>query len=55
MTSTKWPEDDEDIPTYTLEFSDGWEPPELRAAPEPREPVRRQEVQKPTTSKVNMQ
>ncbi|XP_053172263.1 epidermal growth factor receptor kinase substrate 8-like protein 3 [Scomber japonicus] len=52
IPSTKWPEDDEDIPTYTLEFSDGWQPPELRAAPAPREPVRRQEVQKPTTSQT---
>uniref|UniRef100_A0A3B4ZRV6 EPS8-like 3a n=1 Tax=Stegastes partitus TaxID=144197 RepID=A0A3B4ZRV6_9TELE len=36
-----WPEDDEDIPTYTLEFSDGWQPPEVSAEPEPSEPVRR--------------
>ncbi|XP_061689887.1 epidermal growth factor receptor kinase substrate 8-like protein 3 isoform X2 [Syngnathoides biaculeatus] len=33
IPSTKWPEDDEDIPTYTLEFFDGWEPPELTEAP----------------------
>ncbi|XP_037106914.1 epidermal growth factor receptor kinase substrate 8-like protein 3 [Syngnathus acus] len=33
IPSTKWPEDDEDIPTYTLEFFDGWQPPELTEAP----------------------
>ncbi|XP_059184612.1 epidermal growth factor receptor kinase substrate 8-like protein 3 [Centropristis striata] len=47
IPSTKWPEADEDIPTYNLEFSDGWHPPELREAPEPSEPVRRQEHQQP--------
>ncbi|XP_008287657.1 epidermal growth factor receptor kinase substrate 8-like protein 3 [Stegastes partitus] len=41
IPSTQWPEDDEDIPTYTLEFSDGWQPPEVSAEPEPSEPVRR--------------
>ncbi|RVE73511.1 hypothetical protein OJAV_G00050060 [Oryzias javanicus] len=35
IPSTQWPEDDEDIPTYTLEFYDGWQPPEVTAAPEP--------------------
>ncbi|XP_054473629.1 epidermal growth factor receptor kinase substrate 8-like protein 3 [Anoplopoma fimbria] len=50
IPSTKWPEDDEDIPTYTLEFSDGWQPPEVTAAPEPSEPVRRQEHKQPAPS-----
>ncbi|RXN18978.1 epidermal growth factor receptor kinase substrate 8 3 [Labeo rohita] len=31
---TKWPEDDDDIPTYTPVFDDGWEPPDIRN-PEP--------------------
>ncbi|TNN85619.1 Epidermal growth factor receptor kinase substrate 8-like protein 3 [Liparis tanakae] len=48
IPSTKWPEDDEDIPTYTLEFSDGWQAPEATAAPEPREPMRRQEQPAPS-------
>ncbi|XP_029990849.1 epidermal growth factor receptor kinase substrate 8-like protein 3 [Sphaeramia orbicularis] len=43
IPSTQWPEDDEDIPTYTLEFLDGWQPPEVSASPEPIEPVIRQE------------
>ncbi|XP_056462443.1 epidermal growth factor receptor kinase substrate 8 [Gadus chalcogrammus] len=29
IPSTKWPEDDDDIPTYTLAFLDGWQPPEV--------------------------
>ncbi|XP_034388091.1 epidermal growth factor receptor kinase substrate 8-like protein 3 [Cyclopterus lumpus] len=53
IPSTKWPEDDEDIPTYTLEFSDGWQPPEATAAPEPSEPMRRQEHQQPATSQTS--
>ncbi|KAI2644966.1 Epidermal growth factor receptor kinase substrate 8-like protein 3 [Labeo rohita] len=34
IPSTKWPEDDDDIPTYTPVFDDGWEPPDIRN-PEP--------------------
>lgn len=34
-TSTHWAENDEDIPTYHLEFFDGWQPPEVTAAFEP--------------------
>ncbi|XP_048037912.1 epidermal growth factor receptor kinase substrate 8-like protein 3 [Megalobrama amblycephala] len=34
IPSTKWPEDDEDIPTFTPVFDDGWEPPAIRN-PEP--------------------
>ncbi|XP_070704381.1 epidermal growth factor receptor kinase substrate 8-like protein 3 [Pempheris klunzingeri] len=50
VPSTKWPEDDEDIPTYTLQFSDGWQPPEVSAAPEPREPASKQQSPKPGSS-----
>ncbi|XP_028261047.1 epidermal growth factor receptor kinase substrate 8-like protein 3 isoform X2 [Parambassis ranga] len=42
IPSTRWPEDDEDIPTYNLEFFDGWQPPEVTATPATSEPVRRQ-------------
>lgn len=34
IPSTKWPEDDDDIPTFTPVFDDGWEPAEVRD-PEP--------------------
>ncbi|KTG40936.1 hypothetical protein cypCar_00046915 [Cyprinus carpio] len=34
IPSTKWPEDDDDIPTYTPVFEDGWEPPAI-GNPEP--------------------
>ncbi|XP_045884738.1 epidermal growth factor receptor kinase substrate 8-like protein 3 [Micropterus dolomieu] len=47
IPSTKWPEDDEDIPTYTLEFFDGWQPPELN------EPVSRQESPQPAPSQTS--
>ncbi|KAF7208678.1 epidermal growth factor receptor kinase substrate 8-like protein 3 [Nothobranchius furzeri] len=50
IPSTKWPEDDEDIPTYTLMFSDGWQPPEVRAAPPPRQPASRREGPRPAPS-----
>lgn len=53
ITSTKWPEADEDIPTYTLEFSDGWQPPDVTAAPESYEPIRREEHQRPAPSRVD--
>ncbi|XP_031143286.1 epidermal growth factor receptor kinase substrate 8-like protein 3 isoform X2 [Sander lucioperca] len=53
IPSTKWPEDDEDIPTYTLEFLDGWQPPEVTAAPEPSEPIRRQAPQQPAPSQAS--
>ncbi|XP_054639616.1 LOW QUALITY PROTEIN: epidermal growth factor receptor kinase substrate 8 [Dunckerocampus dactyliophorus] len=55
IPSTKWPEDDEDIPTYTLEFSDGWQPPELREepAPTPAPPVARaQEARRPPSGQT---
>uniref|UniRef100_A0A673BGY8 EPS8-like 3a n=1 Tax=Sphaeramia orbicularis TaxID=375764 RepID=A0A673BGY8_9TELE len=51
IPSTQWPEDDEDIPTYTLEFLDGWQPPEVSASPEPIEPVIRQEKRDSNESK----
>ncbi|XP_011472936.1 epidermal growth factor receptor kinase substrate 8-like protein 3 isoform X2 [Oryzias latipes] len=47
IPSTQWPEDDEDIPTYTLEFYDGWQPPEVTAASEPES---RQESPEPSPS-----
>ncbi|KAM6947925.1 epidermal growth factor receptor kinase substrate 8-like protein 3 [Lycodopsis pacificus] len=53
IPSTKWPEDDEDIPTYTLEFSDGWQPLEVTAAPEPSGPTRRQEHHQPAPSQTS--
>lgn len=51
IPSTKWPEDDEDIPTYSPVFFDGWQPPEVSATPEPERPVRRPESPKPAPSK----
>uniref|UniRef100_A0A3Q0SLG0 EPS8 signaling adaptor L3a n=1 Tax=Amphilophus citrinellus TaxID=61819 RepID=A0A3Q0SLG0_AMPCI len=44
IPSTQWPEDDEDIPTYTPQFFDGWQPPEVTAEPAPSEPVTRQKM-----------
>lgn len=41
-TSTQWAETEEDIPTYNLEFFDGWQPPEVNAAFEPHESADRQ-------------
>ncbi|KAJ7999121.1 hypothetical protein DPEC_G00212120 [Dallia pectoralis] len=43
IPSTKWPEDDEDIPTYTLEFYDGWQPANVTTSPTEREPERGQQ------------
>ncbi|XP_076598694.1 epidermal growth factor receptor kinase substrate 8-like protein 3 [Chaetodon auriga] len=43
IPSSKWPKDDEDISTHTLEFVDGWQSPEVSAAPEATEPLSRQE------------
>ncbi|XP_026162161.1 epidermal growth factor receptor kinase substrate 8 isoform X1 [Mastacembelus armatus] len=39
IPSTKWPEDDEDIPTYAPDFTDGWQPPAVTSAPAVLEPV----------------
>ncbi|KAK7126360.1 hypothetical protein R3I94_017745 [Phoxinus phoxinus] len=57
IPSTKWPEDDEDIPTFTPEFDDGWEPPAIRN-PEPththtssREPPR-QSMTRQTSNRI---
>ncbi|XP_028853874.1 epidermal growth factor receptor kinase substrate 8 isoform X2 [Denticeps clupeoides] len=41
IPSTKWPEDDEDVPTYTPVFDNGWQPPEVTAT----QPIRRQNSQ----------
>ncbi|XP_068170847.1 epidermal growth factor receptor kinase substrate 8-like protein 3 [Antennarius striatus] len=53
IPSTKWPEDDEDIPTYTLEFSDGWQPPEVCEAPVAGPPVSRQERPRPAPTQTS--
>ncbi|XP_018536862.1 epidermal growth factor receptor kinase substrate 8-like protein 3 isoform X2 [Lates calcarifer] len=50
IPSTQWPEDDEDIPTYTLEFSDGWQPPEVSDL---SEPVSRQDSPRPAPSQTS--
>ncbi|XP_021424984.2 epidermal growth factor receptor kinase substrate 8-like protein 3 isoform X3 [Oncorhynchus mykiss] len=50
VPSTKWLEDDEDIPTYTLEFYDGWQPLELTRSFPGREPERGQQSQKQSQS-----
>ncbi|XP_053296175.1 epidermal growth factor receptor kinase substrate 8-like protein 3 [Pleuronectes platessa] len=50
IPSTKWPEDDEDIPIYTLKFFDGWQPPEVSSAPSHSEPVGKQERPYPAPS-----
>ncbi|XP_017271221.1 epidermal growth factor receptor kinase substrate 8-like protein 3 [Kryptolebias marmoratus] len=47
IPSTQWPEDDEDIPTYTLVFSDGWQPPEVSATPPPSYPESRKQSPRP--------
>lgn len=53
IPSTKWPKDDEDISTHTLEFVDGWQSSEVSAVPEAREPESRQESPEPAPSQVN--
>ncbi|XP_078139629.1 epidermal growth factor receptor kinase substrate 8-like protein 3 [Centroberyx gerrardi] len=55
IPSTKWPEDDEDIPTYTLEFFDGWQPPEVTEAPQAREPVSSQESRRSAPNQKSAQ
>ncbi|MED6261407.1 hypothetical protein ATANTOWER_004786, partial [Ataeniobius toweri] len=50
IPSTKWPEEDENIPTYTLQFFDGWQPPEVTAEPPPSAPESRQESPRPLPS-----
>ncbi|XP_028302645.1 epidermal growth factor receptor kinase substrate 8 [Gouania willdenowi] len=37
ISSTQWPEEDEDIQTYDPQFFDGWQPPEVSAAAESSE------------------
>ncbi|CAL9704676.1 unnamed protein product [Knipowitschia caucasica] len=41
-TSAPWAETEEDIPTYNLEFFDGWQPPEVNAEPNPHHSMERQ-------------
>ncbi|XP_072238307.1 epidermal growth factor receptor kinase substrate 8-like protein 3 [Leuresthes tenuis] len=50
IPSTQWPEDDEDVPTYTLTFYDGWQPPEISATPAQSEPGSRRESPQPAPS-----
>ncbi|KAM9362267.1 epidermal growth factor receptor kinase substrate 8-like protein 3 [Symphorus nematophorus] len=52
IPSTQWPEDDEDIPTYTLEFFDGWKPPEVSDTPVPSKPVSRRKSPPPAPSQT---
>lgn len=52
IPSTKWPKDDEDISTHTLEFVDGWQSSEVSAVPEAREPESRQESPEPAPSQT---
>lgn len=42
INSNEWPGDKKVISTYTLEFSDGWQPPKVSAANDPVGPVSRQ-------------
>lgn len=49
--SNQWPHGD--IQPYLPEFSDGWQPPPLPAAPEPRKPVSRVEALQPASSGVS--
>lgn len=41
IPSNEWPGDEKVISTYSLDFSDGWQPPKLSAAFDSREPSRR--------------
>ncbi|CAL8336944.1 unnamed protein product [Lota lota] len=54
IPSTKWPEDDDDIPTYSLEFLDGWQPPEVSKGSPAARPTRRKENPRPTPSQVSL-
>uniref|UniRef100_A0A3Q1IWW4 SH3 domain-containing protein n=1 Tax=Anabas testudineus TaxID=64144 RepID=A0A3Q1IWW4_ANATE len=45
IPSTQWPEDDEDIPTYTPVFFDGWQPPDVTEASTFSKPQSRQIAQ----------
>ncbi len=38
ITSTKWPEDDQHIQPFSLEFADGWQPPEVSASARQNDP-----------------
>ncbi|XP_030229783.1 epidermal growth factor receptor kinase substrate 8-like protein 3 isoform X1 [Gadus morhua] len=47
IPSTKWPEDDDDIPTYTLAFLDGWQPPEVSKGSPAVRPAKRKATPRP--------
>lgn len=53
IPSTKWPEDDDDIPTYTPVFEDGWEPPAIRN-PEPSVTNTNVNTSKPEPAQVHV-
>ncbi|KAJ0068745.1 hypothetical protein NL108_010817, partial [Boleophthalmus pectinirostris] len=48
-TSADWAETEEDIPTYNLEFFDGWQPPEVTTESDPHDSVKRQPIKTPTS------
>ncbi|XP_020789789.1 epidermal growth factor receptor kinase substrate 8 [Boleophthalmus pectinirostris] len=50
-TSADWAETEEDIPTYNLEFFDGWQPPEVTTESDPHDSVKRQPIKTPTSKK----
>ncbi|XP_014330216.1 epidermal growth factor receptor kinase substrate 8-like protein 3 isoform X1 [Xiphophorus maculatus] len=50
IPSTKWPEEDEDIPVYNMQFFDGWQPPEVTGELPPSEPESRRESPRPPPS-----
>ncbi|XP_043979158.1 epidermal growth factor receptor kinase substrate 8-like protein 3 isoform X2 [Gambusia affinis] len=50
IPSTKWPEEDEDIPVYNMQFFDGWQPPEVTGESPPSEPESRRESPRPPPS-----
>lgn len=49
--SNEWPGDEKVISTYTLEFSDGWQPPKLSASFDPRS----RQVSRTPTAKITFQ
>ncbi|XP_051977594.1 epidermal growth factor receptor kinase substrate 8-like protein 3 [Xyrauchen texanus] len=56
IPSTKWPEDDEDIPTFTPVFDDGWEPRDISNT-EPNNsntPSREPKTRAPDTRQTSM-
>lgn len=50
-SSNEWPHGD--IQPYVPEFIDGWQPPQLSAAPKPKAPLSRVEALQPASSRVS--